>query len=1267
MLELGPSAVNQLRVVIMDQISSASISLAATADGSERHVPCFRQIMTACRQLLAQAPWNSGPVAPIQSPLKPTTTKMVNSRGLIRVRSHLFVLASVPANANELKRALDLTSGVPALAHLHGAGSLGSMDSETTSAGRILPLLPLVHDELISSDIWEDFVRQRVSLSWIHDDLAGLQDADYHGEAQLIRTAMFAVMRSLGGMLMSTRELLMDRRWMPLQDSLRLLHLRTVDPSFARTLLGKQTPTSLMQSYERTAALAGTRSFQCLHKAKLQLSPDMAIVDSGQIVETVLLQVSSMPSASSQSMRSSTSPPSSPFNPANRAMRAERLVNLRHLTSSMFQTEAFSCTRRLRIPITASSSAESRRSSRLSTATTSRSPQPTINLAAVPLDFEALVGHLVAMQSGLVVSLDYDDGHGNQVPAQSPVDDNPFAIHDETVAAKINDKSTASSSSRHFEARLGVLVPLLPSLLMLHIVQHGCESRLEQQPATVESDVVMADAQLSRVVAAWTASRLADPLGSFLAQGIWTPSNTDELRQLLFGLWSPATCRFLASPARTQTRDLCQDVSSNIEPDGASTMPEVWVESPTSTDDILGKLATCYLDVVYDKISLATFVGDILPQAYAALSDFLDANKQEGVEATQVLLSFYETRLLVSIQSLEARHLKLPQTLAALHAENARAADQDQTHVDTHGPEHALGVHEMAASRVWIQRIRTDLAKDGQHSAAAIKAEIRRKGRQLRTKEALLQLTLWMECLRIHTETGCDLPGIALDDPSKAASKSNPASKAKDKSNSKSKSKKLKSDNAGLDSGMSRAQGSKAGFETAIASLMDRVCIWSAVGGLELEGDVQQTDQEAEEGKGSWLWREFVSPIAIMFYEENIPHVVDALKVKAGGDPAVDQSQNAAKATPGHSFFKPRDAKKSKAAAAIDRLAGARLADRLEAAAREASDPFKLGSTEIDSTSNGHVSSNRDRAVLSNTNQQPPTKTRSALLDMSRRQVAVGPNRAPKSSRSSASSARSTAAKSKTASATTLTKDGTKPQPPPADMAAAKSTVARSFVKAASTSSVVQKSKVTLHEFLGPTPVASTAPAVMQAGLSSLRRGASMTAVSAAGGAADGNSGNAVVLVPVTPHAQRIADMVGDANDPQPDARGRGSDGDHEQIVIPATPRTPQESRGSGRKRMRDASPGGPIPRSRRLGFDDDSDDDRNDDRLSVQLGGQGVALDNMLASPTAMRSGRRLLPSQPAAQTGRPPRAPLRLPRQPAAGSLLRRLESVAGGQTCD
>ncbi|KAJ3333639.1 hypothetical protein HDU91_002885 [Kappamyces sp. JEL0680] len=116
--------------------------------------------------------------------------------------------------------------------------------------------------------------------------------------------------------------------------------------------------------------------------------------------------------------------------------------------------------------------------------------------------------------------------------------------------------------------------------------------------------------------------------------------------------------------------------------------------------------------------------------------------------------------------------------------------------------------------------------------ATEAKSLLKNSIKELRLTEAKLQIVLWMECLRIHKDTTTEIPYVEL-------------------------LKRKKKDTL----------SSASHIKKALSVLLDKLLIWM----------VSLSDSHN-------LWKDFVLPVLIPFYEEELPDIVGEFTKKTGGD-----------------------------------------------------------------------------------------------------------------------------------------------------------------------------------------------------------------------------------------------------------------------------------------------------------------------------------------------------------------------------------------------
>nr|KAJ3418681.1 hypothetical protein HK105_007992 [Polyrhizophydium stewartii] len=311
-LDLSPGSVARFHTALVASLAAK----AGAADAADTGGPSLPAVFRACHQLLVQAPWHWCATGPYQSPIQPKATRLGSAKGTIRTRSHLVVVARVPGDARELQLALGL-------GHAMMQGDVGP--------GRLLALLTLGKGELLPTQMWEDFAGQRVGVSWI--DPAVPDPAGGRAETELIRAAVAAMMRSLGGSLLRASELARPPQWMGLTTALAVMHPRAIDSVFARAAVGAKKASELLGVFEHMAAPIGSLKYPCLLRTSIDLA-DLASAEP-DLPSSVAIQVTFLTRTPARFQGPS------PFSQAQ--VVATGLISQSSLPSDDFIEQAFAC------------------------------------------------------------------------------------------------------------------------------------------------------------------------------------------------------------------------------------------------------------------------------------------------------------------------------------------------------------------------------------------------------------------------------------------------------------------------------------------------------------------------------------------------------------------------------------------------------------------------------------------------------------------------------------------------------------------------------------------------------------------------------------------------------------------------------------------------------------------------------------------------------------------------------------------------------------
>eukprot|EP00842_Homolaphlyctis_polyrhiza_P006800 jgi/Hompol1/7120/HPOL_002983-RA len=246
-LELKPETIQRLHDCL-SVFTQPSQHCASSDSRNSRSISALSNVVSRIRSVLYLVPWHAGPVGHCESAIKPKSTKLGSTSGTIKVRSHLIVISRVPKTINDLRVALDFDA---------------TLSRNAKRNNRVDDLLLLAKNELVTKEMWEEFVGNRVALSWIDVDPAtsptlwSNQD-ESTTTVELIKTAFCAALRSIGGWLYTTSDLLGPFRWLELPKCLQLMHPRTVDTAFARMVITANRPHELLKLFDRIVLPVGS-------------------------------------------------------------------------------------------------------------------------------------------------------------------------------------------------------------------------------------------------------------------------------------------------------------------------------------------------------------------------------------------------------------------------------------------------------------------------------------------------------------------------------------------------------------------------------------------------------------------------------------------------------------------------------------------------------------------------------------------------------------------------------------------------------------------------------------------------------------------------------------------------------------------------------------------------------------------------------------------------------------------------------------------------
>ncbi|KAJ3044551.1 hypothetical protein HK097_001439, partial [Rhizophlyctis rosea] len=240
------------------------------------------------------------------------------------------------------------------------------------------------------------------------------------------------------------------------------------------------------------------------------------------------------------------------------------------------------------------------------------------------------------------------------------------------------------------------------------------------------------------------------------------------------------------------------------------------------------------------------FVKETMPFVMDALEKYADKDRVQHVFVTHL------TALLCSLQRVEDKYQILSSIDSAEIPEELLAA--------------ADGA-EVEAVRKWV----------GSDKGS------RRDVASLKTREAQMQITILLECLKVHVTT--QTPLLDLPFVSQTTESSEPVRKQRKRKSvcgtSPSSNKKRRANDGGVvktgaeDGELVTDEGEgqrRKAYERAVEDWMDRLCIWSSVLSF---GGVQ------EEGGG--LVKGFVEPVVVALYGTILPDLTKTILTKAGG------------------------------------------------------------------------------------------------------------------------------------------------------------------------------------------------------------------------------------------------------------------------------------------------------------------------------------------------------------------------------------------------
>ncbi|KNC99820.1 uncharacterized protein SPPG_05195 [Spizellomyces punctatus DAOM BR117] len=908
--DFNPLTLDAFNTVLKRELNKRRVDEAINPRPSLPHTPPIKRISMILRKALTDFRWNwVSASAVMPSPAKPPRRDM-NSSVPVKLRNYLFLLSPFPQTAQELDAYAGIMSRSPE-GETHCSRNDSTLSKSTIA--RIDEALDVMQREMLTEGMLNGYLEKRTAISWVELPLSFCETSAQSAhtlEASYIECSLTSMLSAYGGNMIPRSVLITPPTALPFAQLFRLFRKKTLDPKHGHHYLSvgcnnrmKDLQRSLGRSLptQNNEMWTGNIFTTANTEARKQSGGIYHIVISACVRATAPPEKSSNTrgkkrfSVGSHTSNADPTPSRMLFPNSGVAMKEKGRIPFHRIDPSWQEREMFIC-----------------------------APFSAGEFGTAFLSFESLMTLLRSESRALVVEVHLrclrnrpegsnDANENKKVAEESSAetagigaeDDNPFEV--------------ASPLPANYEeqARLAILFPVFPGCALLRVVSCGSEETVldDCNSSLISARVSSAQDVDETLLQQWFSNSLEDEIQAFFFSGKSSREIRDFLGDMTLNIWDPQM-------EDERLRGKCDERKSLVtSPKATSPLPPRDTPRKPKRNpelsrelrrmgDVTDALRRAYLDTLYCvKSAVPDFIEVWLPHVYQSMEKIatnisnslaspLKPKSPRGVgrTPTKVLLTYICDHILLSVARLEQKYRAFMDGLDILD-DTADASPSLGKTVDT---------LELEALLAWKSQLvsNSTIPMESSNGRRILKDAISK----LKISEAKLQLTMLLECLKIHDQTGQDLPSLAAwfkrPEPDEAEAEGN-LKRKKRKSlclpdatvpGFRKKRKVDRKQVAGVDempepnnvdhNGQSAHESGRTLFTRAIDELMDRICIWHAVAGLELESEETR------------LLKSFVEPIIVKYYASHLPDVVKSLYVKAGGDP------NQQKPVPPSPFFK---------------------------------------------------------------------------------------------------------------------------------------------------------------------------------------------------------------------------------------------------------------------------------------------------------------------------------------------------------------------------
>ncbi|TPX65168.1 hypothetical protein SpCBS45565_g05311 [Spizellomyces sp. 'palustris'] len=911
--DFNPLTLDAFNTVLKRELNKRRVDEAGKSRPNLPHAPPIKRISMILRKALTDFRWNwVSASAVMPSPAKPPRRDM-NSSVPVKLRNYLFLLSPFPQTVQELDEYAGIIADSPE-GELHSSRNDSTLNKSTIA--RMDEALDVVQREVLTEGMLNGYLEKRTAISWVELPLrfCGTSAQSSHTlETSYIECSLTSMLSAYGGNMIPRSVLITPPTALPFAQLFRLFRRKTLDPKHGHHFLSVASNNRMKDVQRSLGRILPTQNNKMWTgniyttantEGRKQSTGIYHIAVSACVRVTASAEKSSNIrgkkrfSIGSHPSHADPTPMRMLFPNSGVAMQEKGRIHLHRIDPSWQEREMFVC-----------------------------APFSAGEFGTAFLSFESLMTRLRSESRALVVEVHLrclrkipegrtDTNEDKKVAEESsaepagvdaPEEDNPFEV--------------ASPLPANYEeqTRLAILFPVFPGCALLRIVSCGSEETVLDD---CNSSMILPHTSQDvdeMLLQQWYSNSLDDEIQAFFFSGKSSREIRDFLGDMTLNIWDPQMEDERLRGKWDQQKSLVTSPKSTspLPPKETPRKPKRNLELSREfrrMADVTDALRRAYLDTLYcGKSAVSEYIEIWLPHVYQSMDKIatnisnslaspLKPKSPKGVgrAPAKVLLTYICDHILLSVTRLEHKYRAFMDGLDIIDDAGETSPALGKT----------VDALELEAILVWKKQVLSNstIAMESSNGRRILKDAISK----LKISEAKLQLTMLLECVKIHDQTGQDLPSLAAwfkrPDAEEVEAEGNPKRK-KRKSlclpdaavpGFRKKRKVDKKYVAGVDEmpepnnvdhGVQGPQESgRALFTRAIDELMDRICIWHAVAGLELESEETR------------LLKSFVEPIIVKYYASHLPDVVKSLYVKAGGD------SNQQKPAPPSPFFKQKSA-----------------------------------------------------------------------------------------------------------------------------------------------------------------------------------------------------------------------------------------------------------------------------------------------------------------------------------------------------------------------